>query len=175
MDIIGNGRLLAKHAQMTVTGNSGNISTIDFEVVNKINFPNLIFTPESDSLMSFDEDTGIYTLLDLGIMQIDCSLNVQASQASAEFHLIPEFNYGSGWERGCPRKKILTAIKPGQISFHGSKFFPKDTMFRFWVKAVSGNIIFKTETIDPGGPLEVILPAAVYYLALDKLTVPAGE
>ena len=150
MDFIGNGRLLAKHAQMTVTGNSGNISTVDFEVVNKINFPNLIFTPEFDSLITFDEDTGIYTIIDQGILQLDCSLNIQASQASAEFHLIPEMNFGSGWEVGCPRKVVLTAIKPGQIGVHGSKYLPKGTMIRFWVKAVSGNITFVTETLDPG-------------------------
>lgn len=175
MDRIGNGRLLAKHAEMNITGNSGNISTANFTVMNKVNYPNLIFSTITDSLISFDEDTGIITTLDAGILQIDCSLNVQASVASAEFHLIPEFNFGSGWVTGCPRKVTLTAIKPSQVGFHGSKYFGKGTEIRFWVKAVSGNITFITETIDPGGPLEAILPAAVYYIALDKLTVPVGE
>ena len=102
---------------------------------------------------------------------MSATINVQASQAAAEFQLIPEFNFGTGWVSGLPRKEVLTAIKPNQLSFHGSRRFAKGDKIRICVKAVAGNIAFKSETLDPGGSLETLLPAAIFYFELNSLPV----
>lgn len=168
--MIGNGLLLTKIARLVVTGNSGNISTTAYELFNKTDFPLLTFSAELDGLMTFDENSGEFTFVDGGILQMFAIFNLQASVASAEIDLIPEFNPGTGWVVGSPRRKVLTAITPDQSEFHGTYAINKGDKFRFSLRAFSGNIAFKTETLDPGGPLESILPAAIFYLELDRLT-----
>jgi hypothetical protein len=163
--------LLIKKANVIILGNSRNLSTVNFEVINTTNFANLSIIPNLDGLMTYNTSDGITTLLDDGVLEMDATMNAQADQAAAEFIMVPEFNEnGAGWVSGVPRKEVLTAIKPSQLSFHGTKEFKKGDQIRFCVKAASGNISFKTETIDPGGPLETILPAAIIYLKLSRIT-----
>lgn len=168
--MLGSGIIITKQARLIITGTSGNIPTANFVVINTTNFANLSFAAEVDGLIDFVDTTGIFTTKDYGVIEMSATLNVQADQASAEFLLIPQFDFGDGWVVGLPRKKILTAIKPDQLSFYGMRIMPKGTLMRFWVKAASGNIIFSTETLDPAGALEAILPAAIFNVKLNRLT-----
>lgn len=167
--MIGNGIILTKHATSTITGNSGNIPTSDFVTLDKTSFPTLTFDTPENLFMTFDDNTGIFTFLEQGIIDISIVLNVQAAQASAEFQLIPEFNFGSGWVAGTPRRKVLTAIKADQITMHGNLEITKGSMLKWHVKAVSGDVIFCTETLAAGTPIETILPAAKFYYELDRM------
>lgn len=165
----GSGPIFVRRAHTIITGNSANISTSQYQVINTTNFPSLTITPTLDGMVSYNAVTGITTLLDTGVLEMDATINAQADQASAEFIMIPEFNEGAGWVTGVPRKEVLTAIKPSQLAFHGTKHFYKGDQIRFCVKAASGNILFKTEIVDEGGALETILPAAIIYLKLTRV------
>jgi hypothetical protein len=165
----GSGPIFVRRAHTVITGTSRNISTVDFEIINTTNFAGLTITPSLDGMITYNALAGVTTLLDSGVLEMDATINAQADQAAAEFTLVPEFNeQGAGWVPGVPRKEVLTAIKPSQLSFHGTKHFFKGDQIRFCVKAASGNVLFKTETIDPGGPLESVLPAAIIYLKLTR-------
>lgn len=170
MEIIGNGKIGMRCAQLLVTGNSNNIP-IAFTIMNKINFPNLTFTPQFDNLITYDENTGIFVLQHQGVLLMSATLNLHAMQASAEIRLIPEFNIGSGWVRGAGKKVVLTAITPTQIEWTGSKELKKNSQIRFYFSAISGNIIFKTEILDQGG-LGCTVPAAMFYLQLHRSYEP---
>jgi hypothetical protein len=37
------------------------------------------------------------------------------------------------------------------------------------------NTIIRTETLDPGGALEVVLPAVKFYIELDRLSTALKE
>jgi hypothetical protein len=171
--MIGNGIIITKHATAIVTGTSGSIDTTQFVVLCKTVEPNLIFCCEENNIIDFDEDSGIFTVNDSGCLDMTGVINVQASQASAEFQMIPQFDdcLGAGWYQGNPRKKVITAIKPDQLTFVGSKIVEKGTNIRFQIKAASGNITFNTETIAPGTAIESVLPAAIFYFTLHKTIV----
>lgn len=169
-EFIGNGKKGMRYAQLIITGNSNNIP-IPFTIVNKINFPNLIFIPQFDNLITYNEITGIFILQHQGILMMSATLNLHAMQASAEIRLIPEFNQGDGWIPGAGKKVVLTAISPSQIEWTGMKEFKKNTQIRFYFSAISGNIQFKTEMLDPGG-LDCTVPAAIFYLQLHRSFEP---
>ena len=162
---IGNGKINACCSQLVITGNSNNIPGT-YTIVNQINFPNLTFSLISNDLITFNQSTGIFTMQYDGIFFLNSTLNVQASQASAEIHLIPKFNNGTGtpWTTGSGRKTVLTAIKPTQTEWSGMREFVKGNQFIFKIAAHDGNISFKTETLDPGGPDECSVPAAIFYI-----------
>ncbi|KPK96019.1 hypothetical protein AMJ80_02445 [bacterium SM23_31] len=164
---IGNGEINARRAQLVITGNSINIPST-FTTVNATNFTNLTFTPELTNLINYDENTGAITVLEQGFLSMFATLNVQADHASAELQLIPEFNSGSGWVPGLGRKSVLTAIKPSQVEWNGVKKMQRNEQICFCIAAIDGNIAFKTEYLDPGGPNECLVPAAVLYLHLSK-------
>lgn len=162
-DIIGNGKKGLRCAQLIVTGISNNIP-LAFTLINQITFPNLTFTKQLNNLITFDENTGIFVLQHQGVLCMSAILNVQASIAFSILELIPEFNQGSGWETG-PGRKAQCSDEPNQIQFWGMRELKKDTQIRFYFASKGpGQIIFKTETLDPGGPHECILPAAIFYL-----------
>ena len=161
-DIIGNGKMGMCCAQLVITGNSNPIPEI-FTKMNKPNFPNLIFTPEFDGLITFDENTGIFVLQHQGMLLMSSTLNLHSQQASAEIRLIPEFNDGTGWITGAGKKVVLTAVTPSQIEWTGLKKLNKGSQIRFWFSTLSGNVIFETETLDPGG-FDCTVPAAIFYL-----------
>lgn len=164
-NIIGTGKIGMRCAQLRITGNSNNIP-IAFTLMNKINFPNLTFSSEFDNLITYDENTGIFITQHKGVLMMSATLNLNAMQASAELRLIPEFNQndGNGWITGAGKKVVLTAITPTQIEWAGTKELEKGSQIRFYFSAISGNIIFKTEILDQGGPLECVVPAAMFYL-----------
>lgn len=163
---VGTGEKQTWDGSIKVTGISENIPD-SFTLLNKVNFPNLIFTHENE-MIDFNESTGEITFKIGGCFELSGILNLKASQASAQIEMVPEYDFGSGWVYGSPRHEILTAIKPRHVTFFGSREIPQNTKARFYFRANSGNIIFETETIDPGGEHECILPAIIFYANMHR-------
>jgi len=172
MNFIGNGKKGMRCAQLVITGNSENIPS-DFTIMSLTNFSNLVFTPQLNNLITFDENSGIFTLLHSGVLYMSASLNLHAAQALATLKLIPEFNPGGGWETGAGKKTVLIATEPSQIEWSGMKELQKNTQLRFLFSSTGpGNIIFETEILDPGGTHECTVPAAIFYLFFHKSFEP---
>ena len=170
MSLGNNAILLARIATIIITGNSKTLSGSP-EVVNTVNFPNLSFSVSGNGLLTFDETTGIIEILVDGILQISAVINALAIQASGDFIMIPEYNeQNGGWYPSAPRKEVLTAIKPTQVLLQGSKKFLKNDLIRFNTYAGSGSIALKTEIVNQGGPLQTVLPSAILYFTMNRVT-----
>lgn len=170
MKFLGNGEVLIQHGRIFITTPSDVSLTDNFDVLNTTNFPTLIITKELDGLIDYDEVTGILTLRNSGYLTMHAAMNFVADQSSANLLMIPEFdlNDGNGFHAGIPRKKALTAIRPDQVSWSGEMSVIKGSRMRFCFSKESGNISLTTETLDLGGSLETILPAVVFYVALQR-------
>lgn len=168
-DAIGNGEILTQHARVIITTPADVDLTASFKVLNKTNFPTLQITVEDNEVIEFNQTTGIFTFLNTGYLTMHAVLNFNANQASANLLMIPEFNEGAGWTPGLPRKKAMTAIRPDQITWSGAKDIQnKEEKARFCFAEENGAVSLITEVLDPGGPLEVTLPAGIFFLSLQR-------
>jgi hypothetical protein len=168
---IGGQQIQSRIATIVITGDSGNIPGA-FTGLNSDNFGTLSFDAQLSNFFSWDTSTGILTIHDTGLLEISGVINAEAAQASAELSLVPVFdlNDGAGWVRGYGRKEVLTAIKPSQITWYGARLLPnKDSKIRLYFRATSGNIHFMSETLDPGGGLESLLPSAIFNILLHRV------
>jgi len=170
--MIGTGKKGMRCAQLIITGDSNNIPAV-FTLMSKISFPNLIFTQQLDNLITFEENTGIFVLQHQGVLYMSATLNLQASIAMSTLELIPEFNQGDGWNPGAGKKKKCVATDPDQIEWAGMRELQKNTQIRFYFASTGpGEIVFKTEVLDPGGIHECTIPAAIFYLFFHKSNEP---
>lgn len=168
-DALGNGEILTQHARVIVTTPADVDLSISYQVLNKTNFPTLQITVEDNELIEFNQITGVFTFLNIGYLTMDAVLNFIANQASANLLMIPEFDEGAGWVSGLPRKTAMTAIRPSQIAWSGSKEIKnKNEKARFCFAEENGSIALSTEILDPGGPLEVTLPAGIFVASLQR-------
>lgn len=164
MEIIGTGKKGLRGAQLIITGNSDNIPS-SFTIMSKTNFPALTFIKELNNLITFDENTGLFVLQHQGVLYMSATLNLQASVAMSTLELIPEFNEGEEWIPGAGRKTVCIATEPDQVAWSGMKELKKNSQIRFFFASKGpGQIIFKTEILDPGGDHECTIPAAIFYL-----------
>jgi len=162
--------LLTKIGTIVITGNSKTL-LLTPEIVNTVNFPSLSFLTNGNELLNFNETSGIIEILDDGILQISSVINAKATQATGDFIMIPEYNeQGGGWYPSAPRKEVLTAIKPTQVLLQGSKMFFKNDLIRFNAYSGSGSITLQTQVLNQGLPLQTVLPAAILYFTMNRIT-----
>ena len=167
-DILGGGERIIYNSRLIVTGTSKLISQLGFELFNDTVYSNLTFLYQPCPCIVFDSSTGIFEFQTTGVLTLVAAIGVDAQQASVELEMIPEFNFGAGWVVGVPRKETFVAIQKRQLTWGGEINILKGSQMRFNFKANSGNICFETVTLDPGGPLEAVLPATVLYIKITR-------
>lgn len=165
-DKLGCGNRIYLNSRMIATGTSKVFSTTQYEVFNLTNFPTLTFTYNPCPCMSFSNTTGEFIFDIPGLLVMLAAVNVDALQSFSEIIMIPQFDFGSGWVQGVPRKETFVAIHSRQLSWSGEVEVMRGTKLRFCFKGENGNIRLITETLDPGGSLETQLPSAVLYLKM---------
>lgn len=165
-DKLGGGGRMVFDSRLTVTGVSKIISQTGFEIFNSNSFPDLTYIYSPCPCISYNSITGEFLFNTSGVLTLSAAININALQASAELSMVPEFNFGSGWVVGVPRKEVFVAIQMRQLTWSGEISIIKGTRLRFCFKGASGNLRFETQTIDQGGPLEAILPATVLYIKI---------
>lgn len=170
-EFAGNGEILLQSGFVQLLSPVGSDVGISdsFQVMNDTNFPDIIFIEQIDGLFDFDETSGVFILKNTGYLRMSATLNFSADQASANLLMIPEFDFGSGWVPGFPRKQALTAIRPMQFTWSGERSMNRGDKVRFCFAQEDGNISFCTEILDEGGPLEAILPAAIFNVSVSRI------
>lgn len=168
IDKIGGGERIVYNSRLVVTGISKLISQTNFEVFNDTVYSNLTFTYSPCPCITFDSNTGIFEFQTTGVLTLAAVLGIDAQQASVDLEMIPEFNFGSGWVSGVPRKEAFVAIQKRQLTWGGEISVLKGSLMRFNFKANSGKIRFESTILDLGGPLEVVLPASVLYIKITR-------
>lgn len=151
-----------------VTG--ANAVPTDFEIFNKTNLPNLIFSPSPDprhgGVYNFDEVTGQFLMERFGLMRIGATINVESAQAS-EFEIVPQIDIGSGFQNLPARAARTSQVILDQIYFDGPLWVRKGDKLRFLVNTTLASD-FVTKTFPASGDLAVAaeLPAALLSFVL---------
>lgn len=152
----GNGNKLTFVGKLTVTGTSDSIPN-SFITFNKTNFPLLTFDPTFDSLLTFDEDTGIFEFLQRGFLTVSASINFDTVAQPTRFEITPFIDSGLGFVFLRARCSNVTVLTCNQIILTVSEKVEKGDKIRFDVRDNSGAAFFKTETLTNSS----VVPAAV--------------
>lgn len=95
-------------AFIDISGFSPDIDGTDFEVLNKTNYPNLVFNVIGNDFVTFDENTGVVTVLKKGLLITFFTFNVETTSPAAIVVASIEVDSGSGFVRGASREQSLS-------------------------------------------------------------------
>ena len=159
--MIGNGLKLTFFARLVITGNEA-IPNVD-TIMHKINYPNLVFTYTPDNLIDFDQDTGIFTFNNRGLLDISGILNIQTTTGNTEIEVTSEYHDQVSWSKLNARTAELPVIATQQSVLTGKiAQVQKGDRLRFIVRSPNASASFKTDVLGNGA----VVPAAVVHLVL---------
>lgn len=159
--MIGNGEKWTYFSRLIITGDEA-IPNVD-TIVNKTNFALLTFSIIPDGLLEFDEDTGIFTFLRRGLLDISGILNIQTTTGNTEIEVVPEYNDGGGWTKLSARTAELPVVAAQQSVLTGKiAEVLKGDLLRFIVRSPDASASFKTDIL----PNLAVVPAGIVHFVL---------
>ena len=140
----------------------GDPFTGSFQIINKVNFPNVVFTPKLDGFLQFDQDLGEFTFLKTGLLQIIATSNYSIGTGSSRLEIVPEMWDGTSWDFLTGRSSQFPSTGVEQNVLMGQLPVIKGHKIRFCGKVAVGNVSSITTVLSNGA----VVPASIINLTM---------
>jgi hypothetical protein len=154
MKIIGNGRKLTYKGQLVITGNSLAIPNA-FTSFCKVDFPNLVFEPSFDGLLTFDENSGVFEFLQRGYLKLSANINFDSIPQPERLEVTLFRDQGAGYIALGSSSVDTNVLIKQQLFFIIPMTIEKGDKIKFEIKS-NGNGCLDTEILSNGS----MIPAA---------------